>query len=246
MNDIPSDIIGHISRFLDSQEYLNLSVVTKQDWIFKLRDLHRSSGLLSSIQMSPLGEYIKYFAEDFWMGGGGQSVCDCINELSCKLLETKKFSYLPHKKRDFGGEEFDMFEFDDNDELVDDDYECYSDEETWKDTLQCKKELKNILRTKYGDGHEDLVDSEFSVLRSSYTPKEPDDVLRMIKNEGGLFQRPYYMPSYNAKNFASSRHLETKTIIYYNEKICMLYRCRMKGRIRRTIKMSLTLRALVG
>ena len=117
-----------------------------------------------------------------------------------------------------------------------------------KNTLQCKKELKNILRTKYGDGHEDLVDSEFSVLRSSHTPKEPEDVLRMIKNQGwpSFFHRPYYMPSYNAKKFASSRHLETKTIIYYNEKICMLYRCRMKGKARRTIKRSLTLKALVG
>ncbi len=56
----------------------------------------------------------------------------------------------------------------------------------------------------------------------------------------------YPKPCYYAKKFASSMDFDSETIIYDNEKICMLYRCRMIGKIRRAIKNSLTLRALVG
>jgi len=179
MNAITSDVIGHISGFLDRQEYLNFSVVTKQEWVFnkkKKKKKIRYAWIMPVIKAHEENWFISKPEDLDWvarslqiesihMGGIGrkgkiQDLCDYINELSSHLLQIKRFPV------------------------------------------------------------------GFSVFWD-YPPLYPK-------------------PCYYADKFASSMDFGDEAVIHENEKICMLYRCRMKGKIRRAIQKSLTLRALVG
>lgn len=70
----------------------------------------------------------------------------------------------------------------------------------------------------------------------------PIGMPHVIRAERGYQHYPHYW----AKSFASSNKFNVTPTIYYNQKICMIYRCLLIGGERRRIKRSLTLRALVG
>jgi len=85
MNDIPSDIIEHISTFLKTHECLTLSVVTKQDW-----KINRNRAI--TIEIMSLYEYVR---NSWWMKVDPWNV---INSLSLSLLGTKKCSYFSNSR----------------------------------------------------------------------------------------------------------------------------------------------------
>jgi len=178
MNAITQDVIGHISEFLDSQEYLNFSVVTKQDWVFNREETKkriRYSWIMPTIKANEDNWFIAKSEDLDWVAADlyvrpdlrgtyghlkkSKDLCNYINELACALLRNQKFPYT---------------------------FPIY-----WGWSIR-------------------------------------------------------YRPCYFAEKFASSTDLNSETIIYTNERVSILYRCRYSGKIRRTIKKSLTLRALVG
>ena len=77
--------------------------------------------------------------------------------------------------------------------------------------------------------------------------EEYADIL-FYKNRFTRFMRYYHKkrPHYRVTEFASSINLSSPTDIFDDVLICAIYRCRLRGRIRRSIDDSLTLRALVN
>ena len=68
------------------------------------------------------------------------------------------------------------------------------------------------------------------------------------KNRFTIFMRYYSKkrPRYRVAEFASSMNLSSHADILDDVLLCAIYRCRLRGRIRRCIDDSLTLRALVN